>query len=286
MSRIADEFLALHRELLDEDQFSPRVARAVAGVAWALQAWFRFRVEGWERVVDGPCLIVANHSAAAPLEVALLLRAWRGRFGQRSARGLAHRIAWQAPFRWFPLIQWMGGLYAHPRVAGAALSHGCALLVFPGGDVEATRPFGDRYRIAHDGREGFVRLARAAKVPIVPLVLCGSHAAYVVLPGARRFGRRLGVERRFGFKGYPLTLGSVAAAALLVATIAWPDLWPWLVATVVQAIVPLPSRIEATVGEPLVVRDDESDAQAAARVRAQMQAMMDCLAARRRTPWG
>lgn len=106
-----------------------------------------------------------------------------------------------------------------------------------------------------------------------------------MLPGARTLGRLLGLEHRFGFKGFPVTLGSMLVAALGVATIAWPELWPWLVAAFVQAILPLPSRIEAVAGEPIVPRAEETDADAAARVSAAMQATMDRLAARRRTPW-
>src|SRR5262249_52776497 len=150
---------------------------------------------GLARVPDGGCLIVANHSVGAFQEVLLLHRAWRRRFGDRAVRGLAHQIAWQAPLKWLPVARAMGAVYAHPTVARKTLGRGEPLLVFPGGDVEVMRPFRDRYRIVFDGRTGFIRLARETGVPIVPLVLCGSHAAFVTAPGARAVARATALQK-------------------------------------------------------------------------------------------
>jgi len=283
-SRTADQFLARHPELLTEDRTSPRLVRVLAALSAPLSAYFRFRIEGLERVPAGACLLVGNHSIAAPQEIMLLLRAWHRTMGDRPARGLVHRIAWQLPFRLLPLLPGMGGLFAHPEVAQRALARGHAVLVFPGGDVEALRPFSERYRVLFEGRIGFARLARSAGVPIVPVTLCGSHAAFLVLPGARQLARWTGVERLWGFKSFPLTGGLVLALVAAAATLVHPPLWPWLLAALVQMATPLPTRIEARVLAPITVRPDETDAEAAGRVQAAMQAAMDELAARRRTP--
>ncbi len=284
MSRLADEFLARHPELRHEDRASERAIGWAAALTTPLSGYFRFRAQGLERLPPGPNLVVANHSVAAVHEIFLLLRAWRRRFGARPIRGLAHRIAWQGPFRRFPVMQKIGAVFAHPEVARAVLARGQTLIVFPGGDVEALRPFGSRYRIDFAGRHGFVRLAREAGVPIVPLVLCGAHAAYVALPGAERAARLSGADRRLA-KALPLTLGGVAAAASLPG-ILFPPLWPLTGLAMLQAFIPLPTRIEAELLDPIHVGAGEADASIAERVRATMQAAMDRLAARRRTPWG
>jgi 1-acyl-sn-glycerol-3-phosphate acyltransferase len=166
------------------------------------------------------------------------------------------------------------------------LGRGHLLLVFPGGDIEALRPYGERYRIELAGRTGFVRLAREAGVPIVPLTLCGSHSTFVVPPGGRAIARALGLKKLAGLDAFPLTVGALWAGASIVLALAIPWLRPLAVLSVVQAVVPFPARIEAECLAPITVRPEESDAEAAERVRASMQACMDRLAARRSTPWG
>ena len=94
MSRSADDFLARHPELLEEDRFSPEVADRVASLSWWLERLFRFRISGLERVPAGPCLLVANHSIGSPVVLALLLRALRRGLQGRPMRGLVHRIAY------------------------------------------------------------------------------------------------------------------------------------------------------------------------------------------------
>ncbi len=282
---ISDQFLQRRPELLDEDRYSPRWVRPVAALTAPLSAYFPYRLDGTEHVPPGACLIACNHNAAAPHEVVLILRAWFKRFGDRPARGLAHRIAWQLPFRLFPMLQKVGAIYAHPDVARRALARGATLLVFPGGDVEALRPFGQRYRIVHDGRTGFIRLAREMKVPIVPLVTCGAHAAYVMLPGTRAMARLTRAERWAGFKAFPLTLGGAAFFALCAAFPWLPIGWPVLAAAFAQMCIPLPTRIVSEFLPPITVASDETDEAAAERVRGAMQAAMSRLAAERLTPW-
>lgn len=282
MGNAADDFLRSHPELLDADPASPAWTRLVTALARPLVAYFRFRGSGFERVPPGACLVVANHSVAALPEIVLLLRAWRERFADRPARGLLHRAAWHFPFRLLPVLQKIGGLYAHPEVALRALQRGCALLVFPGGDVEGFRPFSERYRVDFGGRAGFVRLARSARVPIVPVAFCGSHAAYIVLPGARRIASALGLSGLLGVGAFPFTAGSV----LLLGTLVTPGLrrlWPL---AALLAALPLPTRVDLEVLEPITVDDAESDQAAAARVEAAIQEAVTRMARGRRTPWG
>ena len=282
--RVADRFLDRHPELLDEDGHSPSVRRRVAQLVAPLALWHRFRCSGLEHVPDGACLLVANHSAGAIVEVLLVLRAWTERHPERPARGLAHQVAFQRPFKWAPVSR-LGAILAHPEVARRSLARGDALLVFPGGDLEASRSFADRYRVTLGGRTGFARLAREAGVPIVPLVICGSHAPYVVLPGGEAFARVTGLARLFGLKSFPLTIGAVTSLASAALALVNPFAWPLVGLAIAAAAVPLPSRIEAEALPPIHPIAGESDEALGERVRVAMQQAMDRMAAGRSSPW-
>ncbi|MBS1149221.1 MAG: hypothetical protein H6Q89_919 [Myxococcaceae bacterium] len=281
-----DGFLERHPELRDEDLFSaPALARTAALTA-PLAAYFRFRLSGWEHVPAEPCIFVANHSLASPFVLPLLARGWHQGSAGRTVRGMMHRIAYQFPFRQLGTLQALGGIYAHPDIARAALRRGHSLLVFPGGDVDAMRPFSQRCRPDFDGRRGFVRLARAEHLRLVPLAISGSHAAYVGLPGSHLLARLTLLQRYTGLKRFPFTLGTVGVAASVAATIALPLLWPIIPAALLAAALPLPSRIEARFLPPLSVEAGESDEAAAERVRRAIEEALTKLGSERATPWG
>ena len=56
------------------------------------------------------------------------------------------------------------------RQFSAILGSGRVMLVYPGSDWEASRPFAERGRIDFAGRKGFLRVALRHRVPIVPVV--------------------------------------------------------------------------------------------------------------------
>ena len=140
----ADDFLARHPELLVEDLSSPAMRRLVARLTAPIAWLCRLQVRGFDTIAPGKCLLVANHSAALVVDIPLLIRAWVQAHGDRPARGLAHRLNWQAPMKWLKLLQRVGAVYAHPEVARSVLERGDALITFPGGESEALRPFSRR----------------------------------------------------------------------------------------------------------------------------------------------
>ena len=247
-----------------------------------LAAYFRFKLEGWENVPTAPCLFIGNHSIGSPFVLPLLARAWHQDGGDRTVRGMMHRLAYKTPFRQWGALQRLGGIYAHPQVARDAIKRGHSLLIFPGGDVDAMRPFGRRYQPDFDGRCGFIRLAREEKLKLVPLAICGSHAAYFSLPGAQSLARLLRLQQWAGLKRFPLTLGTLG----LGATLALPPLWPLLPFLGLAAALPLPTRISARFLPPVEVEIGESDQDAAERVRAAIERSLEQAAASRLTPWG
>lgn len=275
----ADAFLRKHPELLEVDETSAIALERNRWLTNPLAAYFRFSMSGWENLPAGPSLVVANHSCGSPFVLPLLARAWHQNRPGRPARGLMHRVAWQWPFRQLGFLQRLGGIYAHPLVAERALQQGKTLLVFPGGDVEAMRPFHDRYRVEFAGRSGFVRLARAAGVPMVPLAICGSHAAFIMLPGSRQVAQLLALKRWTGLVRFPLTLGEVLLAAVL-AVPALRGLWPL---AALAAVTPLPTRIEGRFLPAIEVSKDESDQEASARVQRCIEAELTRMAAGRAT---
>jgi 1-acyl-sn-glycerol-3-phosphate acyltransferase len=280
MSRVADDYLARHPEVRHEDLAWPAFIQIASRAMAPFAVWFRFSVEGLERV-PSPSVLVANHSCGAIFEIMLLLRAWSLKFPGRPIRAMTHRISWQIP----PLriARWIGGVYAHPDVARAVLGRGQTLAVFPGGDVDTFRPFSARDEVWFAGRTGFAKIAREANVPVIPLAISGSHACWVILPGAERLARAL---RLTGVKALGLPLGFVLTAALGVATLAVPELLPWLLAAFVFMLVPAPTRIEARALEPMRPREGESAAEFAERVRATLEAAVKEMSRKRWTPWG
>ena len=181
--------------------------------------YFRCEVTGWENVplqdpTSGespakPALFIGNHNGLLTFEVLMLFYAWWNRTkGRDQARGLAHVVALRHPaFSW--LVQRLGGVPAHPEVAIEALKRGISLMVYPGGEKESFRPWKDRKKIDFYGRKGWLRMARQAGVPIIPIVSVGAHESYVILDRGEEIARKLGLYDRLRLHGVPITFRSL-----------------------------------------------------------------------------
>jgi 1-acyl-sn-glycerol-3-phosphate acyltransferase len=254
---------------------------------WA-RLWFRPTVSGWENLPEDAFLCVANHSGYGVMEILTLLCLWVGNFGlSRPVVGLAHDIGLWWPFRMVVLR--IGGVRAGSAAGLEPLARGFPVLVFPGGDVDALRPFTERYRIHWGGRHGFLRTARAAGVRVVPLVICGSHAQYTLLPGGPLLARLLGL-RGLRLATWPLPLGG---CVLLGALSGWLlGLLPGYAAALAAgvAFVPNPTRIDYQFlppeAPPAADADDSALAERAERLRRRMEEALVTLSAKRRMPWG
>jgi 1-acyl-sn-glycerol-3-phosphate acyltransferase len=147
---------------------------------------------------------------------------WRRYGSQAPAYGLMHDF----PFRVRPIGPWLNGagaLAAKPANALAALDRGAKVLVFPGGDVEACRPYRERYRIQLAGRRGFIRVALRAGVRILPVVSAGGHQSLYLWSDGRAIARALGLPRRWRSNVFPI---GFALPYGLVFGNAWPHLPP------------------------------------------------------------
>jgi 1-acyl-sn-glycerol-3-phosphate acyltransferase len=274
------------------------IERLIQSQGPLVRRWFRPEVRGLEQVEAGPCVLVANHSIGAPWEIFVLLEAWVGAFGaERPAFGLAHRFGFRLPgVR--EVLHRVGAILATHEAGHEALAAGAALIIFPGGNGEAARPFWRRDRCELGGHKGWARMALAAGVPVVPVSIVGSHAVNPVLASSELLAWITLVRPLLRIRTFPVSLAQLlagvaagGAGALLLP--AWAALGLAFAgfASLPAAFFPLlPSKIAVQVGAPIDPRaalpaglDGEAAVDALYElVTARLQAGMDGLVAERR----
>lgn len=262
----------------DDDLEQRDPARMEAFARWvelAVARYHRAEVRGTERVPRGASLIVGNHNAGAwSADMFLLGTALYRAHGLEGAPyGLAHEVILGMPGARQLLLP-LGALRASHETAERVFRAGRRVLVYPGGDLEAMRPWRDRDRIVFGGRKGYLRLALRSGVPIVPVVAAGAHETFIVVDDLRWLARAMHAERWLRVGVWPLTL-------CLPWGITLGPMIPYL---------PLPSRILIEFLEP--IRFERSGPAAAAdrayvedcdrRVRETMQRALTRLADERR----
>lgn len=195
----------------------------------------RATLEGTEHLPElGPFLLVANHSGGLGIaEINSFIALYARRFGNsRPLAGFTHPLS----FAVWPLSRLVPHIGAIPSTYGAAestLRAGVPILVFPGGDHEAFRPIWEAYRVDFGGRVGFLRIARRAGVPVVPMGIRGSHFTVAPLFRSRVLPYLFVWPRAVGVKRYPLTLLAALGGALILwaVPLAWPAraalAWAW-----------------------------------------------------------
>jgi 1-acyl-sn-glycerol-3-phosphate acyltransferase len=258
----------------DLDERDPDFIREMLPGAWLLATlYFRAQVDGLENIPEeGPVLLVGNHSGGnmTPDTVVFTL-AFCAYFGaERPFYQLAHNLVLSMPH-----LSWLrrfGTIAADPDNARRALKSGAALLVYPGGDVEVHRPTWQSGVVDFDGRQGWVRLALDADVPIVPVVSVGGQETALFLSRGERLASMLGLDRMFRLKVLPVSL-----------SIPWglnigDMLGHW----------PLPAKIRTEVLPAINLRErygEDPDVDAVYRdVVGTMQKTLDRLSATRRLP--
>jgi len=274
------------------------IERAIRIEGPFVRRFFRPEVRGLDALGRGPYLLVANHSIAAPWEIFVLLAAWVRAFGAaRPIYGLAHRFGFRLPgLR--GMLRAIGGIPATHEAARETLASGASLIVFPGGNLEAARPFRDRDRSDLGGHAGFARIALATGVPVVPVSIVGSHAVNPVFHCSEALAHVSLARSLFRVRALPISLAQIliGAATLGLGTLLlpwWAAAWAAFLAfsSPLAVFFPLlPSRIVAQVGAPLDPRAAappgvEGEAAVAAlyaAVQARIQEGMDALVRERR----
>jgi len=159
-------------------------------------SYFTPEVRGLDRMpAEGPVLLVGNHSG-----LFYVPEAWTCGQAVMSRRGIgapAYLMAYDLLFALpgvGPFLRRLGVIPGSTSQAESALAAGACVLVYPGGDLEACRPWTQRNQIDFAGRKGFVRLALRYGVPVVPVVAHGGHHSVVVLTRGDRLARAVGLN--------------------------------------------------------------------------------------------
>ncbi|MBV5242240.1 MULTISPECIES: lysophospholipid acyltransferase family protein [Mycolicibacterium] len=256
----------------DLDQRDADYIREQLPGLWLLASlYFRADVRGLDRIpADGPVLLVGNHSGGnLPPDTFVFTLAFCSYFGvERPFYQLAHNLVVSMPG--LGSLRKFGTVAANHDNATLALKSGAALLVYPGGDYEVFRPSWKRHEVDFGGRKGYVKLAREAGVPIVPVASVGGQEAALFLDRGQWLASLLGVDRIARLKSVPILLAPPWGLAV-------SDMIPRL---------PLPTKIAIEVQEPISADDIAADDDDAVndRVLASLQSGVDRLAAQRRFP--
>lgn len=229
----------------------------------------RLEIDGELSGPPGPTLFVANHGLGGifDLNVFAILAAFDALDLDRPVTILTHQIAWTLKVG--PLIEQFGATPASRDAALQAFSRGEHVLVLPGGDLDAFKPFSKRDEIVFEGRTGFARLALDAEVPIVPIVTAGAGESAYVISDGQRLAKALRLDKMLRAKVLPVSVAlpwgvNIGAAGVL----------PYL---------PLPTKLLTAVMPPIHPTAGESPAELASRVEGQMQQRLTELAAQRRS---
>lgn len=204
--------------------------------------YFRPEIEGMENVPRGPVLFVANHSggSSTPDSVVFIVELIE-RFGlDWPLVWMGHDALLRLPVLG-PFLRRCGVVPARPGAARAALRAGAAVVVYPGGELELHRPWVARNEIRFEGRTGFVRLAREAGAPIVPVVSSGGQNTYLPISDGRRAAHLLRLDRAFDLKALPLSLAV-----------------PWGVNSLLPFL-PLPAKLRIRILAPIDVDAEYGD---------------------------
>ena len=258
----------------DLDERDPDYIReSLPGLWLAATLWFRADVRGLENIPEeGGVLLVGNHSGGNMTPDTLVFTlAFNTYFGvERRFFQLAHNLVLTMP--WLAYLRKYGTVAASPENAEKALSTGAALLVYPGGDREVHRPSWQSGKVDFGGRKGFIRLALAKGVPIVPVVSIGGQETALFLSRGERLARLLRLDKLFRLKVLPISLAL-----------------PWIVNVGdMLGHIPLPAKITIQVLPPIDLRKefgrDPDPDEIYDELVARMQRTLDSLAEERRLP--
>jgi 1-acyl-sn-glycerol-3-phosphate acyltransferase len=186
--------------------------------------YYRPEVRGFENVPKrGPFLLVGNHSGGAtPPDMPILLTAWwRERGVDDPVYGLFHSFFINLPGLRGTLER-AGAMEAGQEQTERILRDGGIVLLYPGGDHEAFRPWTVRNRIDFAGRKGFIRVALRNRVPIVPVVTHGVQDSIFVVSRGERLARYMPHLRLWRLKVMPVMIGPPWGVSLGLPTFPVP----------------------------------------------------------------
>lgn len=258
----------------DLDERDPDYIRDWLPTLWLLSSlWFRGEVRGLGNIPEeGPVLLVGNHSGGnLTPDSAVFTLAFCAYFGvERRFHQLAHNLVLSAPG--LGRMRRFGTVAASHENASRALKSGAAVMVYPGGDYEVHRPSWESGKVDFDRRKGFLRLALAQDVPIVPVVSVGGQETALFLSRGEGIAKALRLDKMLRLKVLPISLAI-----------------PWgLNVGDFLGHIPLPAKITVEALEPIHLREefgaDPDLDEVYDDVIHRMQTALDALSAERRLP--
>jgi len=177
----------------DLDRRDPAFIRRILPLLGFLyDHYFRCETEVEADLPSGRFLGVANHNAMTgiPDMFCHMVAFWRLYSPERVSYGLMHDVPFNVPGAgaW---LNASGAIAANPANARLALAREAAVLVFPGGDLDACKPYARRYAIEFGQRRGFIRTAIRERAPIVPIVSVGAHQSLFIWTDGKRIAEAL-----------------------------------------------------------------------------------------------
>lgn len=214
-------------------------------IDFGLDRYFRVENSGWERLPEGPCLLIGIHSGTwLTMDAWALVFSWWRKFGtSRVLHGTAHDALMAFPVIG-PFFRKVGVIPASRETVTAALAAGNSVVVWPGGEVDAMRSWKKRHEVHFGGRRGFVKQAILSGVPIVPVATVGGAETVFVLSEGRWLAKHLGFKRFLRADTLPIVAGFPFGI--------WPEALP--------THIPLPSKITNEILEPIHVDKDPARA--------------------------
>jgi 1-acyl-sn-glycerol-3-phosphate acyltransferase len=245
--------------------------------------YFRLELSGWERLPEETSLLIGNHSGGSlTMDAWTFVAAWWRRFGtDRVLHATAHDVLMATPGLGDYFRQ-AGVIPASRQGVTAALSAGCDVIIWPGGDLDAMRNWRRRDEAVLAGRMGFVRTAIRSSVPIVPVATVGGHDTAFVLSEGRWIVN--GLEHISALKG----LKEKLRGSQLPIVLGFPF---GLTIETIPTHLPLPAKIRTELLDPIHVdhdpervNDREYVTSIYREVESAIQGGMDRLANQRRFP--
>jgi len=231
------DFLS-HPVAFDQPALEPDFAAHWADRLYPLFAqYFRAQVRGLHHLPQGPFVGAGLHGGGPFSADAALLMARLHRERRATPHlTLVHPLVLDTalpPYRHF--LRRVGCLTANATAAADLLRQGYSLMIYPGGELDAYKPWSQRHHVYFAGRKGYIRVALRAQAPIVPVVSIGGHELTVVLANNRKLLEGIPWLRKQHLHVWPVQL-------------LFPvGLW---VGFPVPPYVPLPAKIEIQILAP------------------------------------
>ncbi len=232
---------------------------------WMATRYQRLTCDGDDNIPIGkPVMFVGNHNGGilGPDLVCTLTVLWRSLGVESPLYPLAHDFVMRQVPTVGRVLQRFGAVAASRENAARVLASGGQVLVYPGGDLDAYRHFRRRNEIVILPRTGFVEVAQAARVPIVPIVSYGAHRSAYIFHEGERIADFLRMRNWARLERFPMALA-----------LPWGlTLGPWL------PYLPLPFPVSLRILPPITPAPDEAPLDVAARIQREMQIHLDDMA--------